>query len=257
MYPHFGNSLYTIAKSLQQISENGVKQADSPLSIITAFSTLGAVFVALFATFWPNIHKHLNRPKLVLEFYNKEPFCRHTVGMADLGNRTITRLNSYFLRIRVRNSGKIMARTCVCKLIAIAHKNLKSLRSDFDPSVLNWVGSDIVVRNLEQGKSSVQFSKKRSVDINTEEYEYVDLLSTNDKSTKFDIQAIDRDIPRGITLDPDKDDYYFLVTAYAENAEPVSKVYKTKVGKTYDDVTMTVANEQERKKFYRLLLSTG
>jgi hypothetical protein len=170
MYQHFGNSLHSIARSLQQISENGIKQSDSPTSVIAAVGTLGAVFAAVFATFWPNIHRFLTRPKLDFGFQNEEPFCRHTFFNLNIGTTTMSRQNSYHIRLRIKNNGKSLAKNCVCKLIAIAHKDLKSLRKDFDPVVLNWVGSDIIVRNLEQvkneAKSSIQFSKKRSVEIN-------------------------------------------------------------------------------------------
>lgn len=244
----------TISGQLNKISEEGLKIQDSLFEKATAIGTLAAVAVALFAVFWPSIIKRWNRPKLTFEFDNAEPFCRHTFGLMDIGTRTTQKLNSYHIRLRVKNKGKSIARKCEGKLIAIAHKDLKTLRQDFDPVILHWVGSDAVVRNLGAGSGSMQFAKTPSIDINAKEYEYLDFLSTHEKTDRFEIQAIDYDIPRGITLDPQKDDYYFLVTIYSENTNPASEVYKTVVGKkAYDDVTVSVATDVEKKKFYKLL----
>lgn len=244
----------TISSQLNKISDEGLRIQGSPFEKATAFGTLTAVAVALFAVFWPSILKRRNRPKLSFELDNTEPFCRHTFGLMDIGTRTTQRLNSYHIRLRVKNKGKSIARRCEGKLIAIAHKDLKTLRQDFDPVVLHWVGSDAVVRNLGVGSRSIQFTKTPSIDINAKEYEYLDFLSTHEKTDRFEIQAIDYDIPRGITLDPQKDDYYFLVTIYSENTDPVSEIYKTTIGKSsYDDITMTVANDTEKKEFYKLL----
>ena len=68
----------TISSQIRKISEDGIKVQDSPFDIATAIGTLGAVAVALLAVFWPSILKRRNRPKLVFEFDNSEPFCRHT-----------------------------------------------------------------------------------------------------------------------------------------------------------------------------------
>lgn len=244
----------TISSQLNKISDDGLRIQDSPFEIATAFGTLAAVVVALFAVLWPSILKRWNRPKLTFEFDNTEPFCRHTFGLMDIGTRTTQQLNSYHIRLRIKNKGKSIARKCEGKLIAIAHKDLKTLRQDFDPVILHWVGSDAVVRNLGVGSRSMQFTKTSSLDINSKEYEYLDFLSTHERTDRFEIQAIDFDIPRGITLDPQKDDYFFLVTIYSENADPVSEVYKTIVGKkSYDDVQVAIANVNEKNKFYKLI----
>ena len=101
------------------------KWQTSPLVVVTALSTLGAVLVALFAVFWPTIQKRRNRPILAFEFDNTEPFCRRTVGLMDLSTRQMQKLNSYHVRLRIRNIGKSIARKCEGKLIAIAHKDLE------------------------------------------------------------------------------------------------------------------------------------
>jgi len=232
----------------------GIKMQNSPFELATAAGTLSAVLVALFAVFWPSILKRWNRPKLVFEFDNKEPFCRRTTGLIDISSGQRVSLNSYHVRLRVKNTGRSMARKCEGKLIAISHKDLNTLRQDFDPVVLHWVGSDTVVRNLGGGASSILYSKTPTTDINAKEYEYLDLISTNQNTDRFEIQAIDYDIPRGITMDPQRDDYFILVTIYAENVDPVSEVFKIVCGSSYDNFKLSIASTRENNKLYKLML---
>jgi len=254
---YISENIASISAQLDIIINDGLKIQDSPYEIATAFGTLGAVVVALFAVFWPSILKHWNRPKLVFEFNNKEPFCRHTVGLLNLSTGETEKRNSYHIRLRIKNKGKSIARRCEGKLIAIAYKDLQNLRKDFDPVVLHWVGSDDVIKNFGMGqdkdKGSIQIIKNSTLDVNSKEYEYLDFLSTNEIIDKLQIEAIDKEMPRGIVVDPERNKYYFLVTVYAENADPISEIYKTDIGKKYDDVFLKVANKSEKDKFYRLL----
>lgn len=245
--------LSTISGRLKQISEEGIKLKESPYEVLIALGTLGAVAVALFAVFWPSIIAWWKKPRLKFEFENKEPFCRHTFGKTSLDTGMTLRVNSYYVRLRIKNIGRSIARRCEGKLVAIAHKDLKSLRQDFDPVVLHWVGSDTFIRNFGGGITSIQQSKNFTIDINSKEYEYLDLISIDENSNHYLIQAIDYDIPRGIVLDPQRDDYYFLVTAYAENSNPISEIYKVIDGQTYDSVKLKVASTKEREEFYALI----
>lgn len=245
--------LATISGILQKVSKQGINTKDSPYEILTSIGTIAAVVVALFAIFLPLIISWLRRPRLQFEFENKEPFCRHTFGLIDLGSGQQVRLNSYYVRLRVKNFGRSITRRCEGKLIAIAHKDLKSLRQDFDPVILHWVGSDIILRNLSANSRSIQHSKTSTVDINSKEYEYLDLISSNERTGRFEIQAIDYDIPRGIVMDPQRDDYFILITLYAENAKPISEIYRITCGSSYDDYKLKVATKQEKQKFYALL----
>ncbi len=227
-----------ISSQLRELSQKGLKIQDSPLDILIAIGTLGAVFVALFATFWPNISRWCKRPLLTFEFENEEPFCRKIPNILDPKTGKISRLNSYYVRLRIKNAGHSIARNCKGKLVVIAHKDLKSLRQDFDPVVLRWVGN---------------YNSSGVLDINSQEYEYLDVFNTNEKSDRFHIAAIDYSIPRGITMDPQRDDYFVLVTVHSENADPISKIYKIISGSNYDDVKLTNASKNEKRKFYKLL----
>lgn len=228
----------TIPGQLKEISRRELKVQESPFEITTAIATLAAVFVALFAVFWPSVVRKWGKPKLVFEFDNKGPYCRKIPNIFDPGTGKITPLNSYYVRLRIRNIGHSIARNCKGKLVAIAHKNLETLRQDFDPVTLRWVGN---------------YNSSGVLDINSQEYEYLDMFSTNEKSDRFHIAATDYSTPRGITMDPQRDDYFILVSVYAENAEPIDRVYKITDGLEYDDVGLSVAKEKEKEKIYKLL----
>lgn len=228
----------TISSQLEKISNQGLKVQDSPVQIAIAIGTLGAIAVALFATFWPNISRWLNRPVLKFQFDNKEPFCRKIPNILDPTTGKVTQLNSYYVRLRVRNIGKSIARNCKGKLIVVAHKDLGTLRQDFDPVILRWVGN---------------YNSTGVLDINSKEYEYLDLFSTNEQSDRFHIAAIDYGIPRGITMDPQRDDYFILVSVYAENADSIEEVYKITNETDYDGVKLTIASIRDREKLYKLL----
>lgn len=238
MESSISKQIATISSQLEDISSQGLRIQDSPFQILTTLGTLGAVFVALFATFWPNIVACWKRPKLVFKFGNDEPFCRRVPNILDPKTGKVSRLNSYYVRLRVKNTGLSIARNCEGKLVVIAHKDLKTLLQDFDPVVLRWVGN---------------YNSSGLLDINSQEYEYLDVFSTNEKSDRLHIAAIDYSIPRGITMDPQRDDYFVLITIHSENADLVSKICKITSGSIYDDVKLTIANRSEQEKFYKLL----
>lgn len=220
---------------------------------LTAVGTLLAVVVALFVAFLPYIIGWLRRPKLILKFKNAEPFCRHTGALIDLGTGNVIPRSSYHVRLRILNEGYLLARTCEVKLVAICDQNITNLRSDFDPVVLHWVGSDNLVTNSGSAGRSIQYSRNPSVNINSREYEYVDFLSTNSGSTVFEIQAIDRDILRGTNLDPQLDAYFFLVSIYSENSSAKSTILKTVLHGGYDNFTVEIASRSESRRFYKLM----
>lgn len=228
----------SISSQLEKISNHGLIIQDTPFEKISAIGTLLAVSVALFAVFWPSILRRLNKPKLIFEFDNKEPYCRRIPNILDPRTGKITQLKSYYVRLRIKNKGRSIARNCKGKLIAIAHKDLGTLRQDFDPVILRWVGN---------------YNSSGVLDINSREYEYLDVFSTNEKSDRFHIAAIDYSIPRGITMNPQRDDYFILVSVYAENAEPIDKVYKITNGARYDDIILSTATEKQTEKTYKLL----
>lgn len=252
--------MYKTSHLLYLIYTNGIKIQDSLFSILGSIGTFAAVIVALLAIFLPIYLKHKSRPILKIEFSNTEPFCRHVSGVVDLISRTGQQKEIYFVRLRIKNRGESLAKGCQGELIAIANKDLKSLRKDFDPVVLNWVGSDKYKRVSSTTSNiitnTIEIEKTPTKDINAQEYQYLDLFSVEKNRSRIDIQAIDRDIPRGIVLDPELDDYFLLVTIYSENAIPESEVFKLTKERGFDTVSLRKSKTNERERFYRLLVNS-
>lgn len=111
---------------------------------LTAIGTVGAVIVALFIAFLSNLLDKYREPKLTIEFENKEPYCRHAKilneNVADMiekaktpqGYANIEPPMRYFLRLRIRNSGKSIAREVEVKLVRILDVDSKKEMSDYD-----------------------------------------------------------------------------------------------------------------------------
>lgn len=224
--------------SLPEVPSIVFKTANPPWDMLTAIGTVGAAVVALFVAFLPDIKGRRNSPRLRFEFENKVPFCRATGGMVDPRTGNITPRNDYFVRLQVKNFGRSVAKSCKGKLVAISHKDLGTLREDIDPVTLSWVG------NVTQAVA---------IDINSKEYEYLDLISTHEQGGTMHIGITDRELPRGITINPDRDDYYLLVTVYSENAEPLSEVFKFTNHEEYNKVSLRCATSEEKVRFFNLL----
>jgi len=221
---------------------------DSWTSVLTAVGTLLAVAVALFLE---PLRNYWQRPQLSIVFRNESPFCRTTSITTNF--RTVTAAESYWIRLRILNKGRSVARKCKVKLVAIAHKDLKTIRQDVDPVVLHWVGSDEVRQAIEESQTIIHYSRREVLDINSEEYEYADLFccEKGERDT-LDIQAIDV-AARGINFSPARDNYYVLLTAYAENAKPVTRIFKVACGKDFTETKLFGTSRREQHAFRRLI----
>lgn len=214
---------------------------DSIWEKFTAIRTIGAVIVALFVAFLPLLLEWRRRPKLKVEFKNSEPFCRHTGGIVQ-SNNTVLKLNSYWLRLMVKNYGKTVAKRCKVKLLAITDEKIQRIRDDFDPTVLRWV------ENVREG---------HGIDIDKHDYEFVNLLSVDQENNIIKIQASDL-TPRGINLNLPLGNYYIVVSVYCENANPRKEVYGfINENDKFDKVKLLPASESNREKIFKLIYSYG
>jgi len=101
---------------------------------IAALATVGAVIVALaLGLGW------FQKPKLEIEFRQAEPYCRKWPATSDKWGGNIWR---YWIRIRVTNTGKGVAKKCKGKLVDIKKikddGNLEEIQP-FDPVILRWI----------------------------------------------------------------------------------------------------------------------
>lgn len=181
------------------------------IELLTAIGIITTAIVAIIVAFIPSIKRWYNRPEFSIEFENDEPFCRVT----DLTDGR----KAYWMRLRVRNVGRSVARSCEGKLVRITDTNTNEDRKDFDPVILRWV-------------STQDYSP---LDINKTEYEYLDLIyrTTNDSRT-ISIPA-NAELPLGVNLRPPLQDYVFHVIIYGENVEPLPKSYHFKKHVMYDE----------------------
>ena len=167
-----------------------------------------------------------SRPKFSVEFSNSPPFCRQTrsipfvqslgesveIPIAQSPGESV-QIPTYWARLKVRNAGRSGARRCLCKLVAVMGPR-GDVDNQFDPTQLHWVGT----RWRE-----VPF---RIIDLDRSDYEYIDLLVTQENNQKIYICSDQfpwsanqqRGMPNA--LGPGK--YILRVTVYGDNVAPKS-----------------------------------
>jgi len=174
-------------------------------SVATAIVVIINVYLIFFQPWW-------KRPKFLIEFEMKRPFCRETMTKVFTSEDGHTA--TYWLRLRVKNSGKSVARRCLGRLIAIMDSEDKII-SDFDPMHLHWVNTDW---------HAIPFLP---IDLSKDEYEYVDTLVTQTGDDKIHLCGDQFEwasySKRGIrnSLEPGK--YVIHVTIYGDNVKPKPK----------------------------------
>lgn len=195
--------------------------SDIPILItdwLMAIGTVATAIVALFVAFLPTLRSWWNEPRFKIEFKNEEPFCRCANLFLEPSVRNVP---AYWIRLRVWNVGRSVARGCEGKLVRITDAETKEDLKDFDPVVLHWVGS----------------TTHGSIDINKKEYEYLDVvyLRSDDlpHDRKVNIYAGGEMLPRGINLTPPLRDYIFHIVIYSENVDPLEKSYYFKSHHAY------------------------
>jgi hypothetical protein len=192
---------------------------------LTAIGTLGAVILAISVLFINAIRRYYRRPVFRISFGNEEPFCRHSLMLATEihEEKQVTKfVHSYWIRLRVENSGRSLARGCEGKLVRIANAANTKARTDFDPVILHWVGST-----------------HNPIDINSTEYEYLDLVYTRDDDPHSFYIAGEERSPRGINLSPPRQDYILSLVIYGENVSPLAKSLYLRNDAVFDRIELT------------------
>ena len=173
---------------------------------------IGTLALASVGFYIEIIKPSWNRPKLSLKFDNKEPYCREaTVKLEQIqppNNITL----AYYIRIRVANIGKSVAKRCVAKLAEVGDDSGKTL-SDYDPWPLHWVSTDW---------HEVPFN---AIDLNQNEYQYFDVSHTIQDKPGLAIICKDNS-PRGINPWFTKGEYILQITLYGDNCKPVTQKYR-------------------------------
>lgn len=181
---------------------------------------VGACTLALaLATIWVTLIKPWwNKPKFSIKFDNCTPYCRETwvKGSSTTDDRTYQQVPAYWIRLKITNSGKSLAKRCVGKLAKVMNESGEEL-SGYDPVQLHWVGTSW---------EDVPF---RYIDLNPSEYEYLDILYTRADSLATALICKDL-LPRGIPNHFKPGKHRLQITIYGDNVDPKSKTYALTFG---------------------------
>ena len=145
-------ALYEVVK--QWLNENA-QWLTSGATLALAIVTFVTLLVTLFVTL---VMPWCRRPKFSVRFDKKD--CR----------KANSPQQSYWLRLRVTNSGRSVARKCVGRIVKFRDKSEE--RTDLDPVMLHWVGTD-------WGKHPPYFT---TIDLNRKEPSLLDVLITKANS---------------------------------------------------------------------------
>lgn len=186
---------------------------------LTAIGTISAVVAALILASLGGLLRKYRKPVLTIEFENKEPFCRHS-PIIEYGKAI-----GYFLRLRIRNTGKSIARECEGKLVRILNADTREERTDFDPTNLLWVGHE----------------RRDAISIHKRAYEYLGIVYVQDNAPKIRISTNEIE-SRGVSFELERSTYILDVVLFGKNTEPVEKFFKLEVGAGflvgYDKITL-------------------
>jgi len=184
---------------------------------VSAIGTVLAVIVAIVLSVSSLIAKRWNKPRFKVEFKNEVPYCRTTQFPSYL---------AYWIRLKVLNVGRSVAKDCEGKLVKIIDAQTKKELRNFDPVVLYWVGATI-------GKP---------LDINKNEFEYLDIIRTQSNApNKFFIRGVglEQDI-RGINPNPERKDYFLHIEIYGANIDPKFVEVELKNHRDFDKIIASI-----------------
>jgi hypothetical protein len=157
----------------------------------------------------------LKKPKFTTKFDNVAPYCI---------KNDKTPPQSYWLRLKVTNSGKAVARNCSGKLVKIIGDAGEI--TNYEPVKLHWVGT--------QWGDMFYF---KTIDLNRGEYDFLDILVT-----RADVQRraflftpdLFGDKPKEIPAEA-----RIQVTIHGDDVKPCSREYSISwVGDKYTDIRL-------------------
>ena len=209
-------------------------------------------FVMAIIIFWIEIIKPWwLKPKILIEFANKEPFCRHATGLVTEGVPDNS-ASQYHIRIRVQNKGRSLAKRLRGKLADLVDETGKSHES-FDPAYLHWTSIEAELAYKEQRRAyhfRLSYDYLEPIDLNPGEWDYLDIFATG-KKLGDEVKISTTQTPRGCMKDFKMSKTkvrYLKITIYGENSEPVTEAYELVWEDTskYDDIKMSRIEEWRR-----------
>ena len=206
--------------SLGSTGTNGVEAVNvSPLWLSAIGTTLLAMMTFVISILIPWWRK----PRFTIKFDNVAPYCMK-------GDEPP---QSYWLRLKVTNSGKSVAKRCIGKIVKFIDTDDKGKlveRTDLDPVMLHWVGTTWGYPPF--------FG---TIDLNREEPALLDVLVTKADSpgkafvfTYGFLQGTPKDILNGTGQ--------IQITIYDDDVKPCSKEYSI----SWDDSNYTSIRLKEK-----------
>jgi len=201
------------------------------VQLAVAIGTVGAVVLVLFLEFF-------KKPKLEIDFEQKEPYCRKTRFLMGAYGAAFSR---YWIRIKVANKGRTVAKNCEAKLVDITEirDNETVHFQPFDPVILRWA-------------SYPEETDLRPTDINKQEYEYLNVIYTVEsgesriqKDAEGQAKICTDARGRGIIDFLPVGKYILTVTIYGENVDPVSKKFRLIWEGKWDEIKMLEVRTEE------------
>jgi len=155
-------------------------------------------FLALILAVITTYHQFFKNPKLRLSFKDEPPYSKYLNNIGISANLAF----NWFIRIKVENQRKALAKNCFGKITEWYTEN--KLVTEFDPVRLHWVS------NLPDDFTPIDLSYK--------EYDYLDLLITDEDNNLLKIYTNTH--PRGIPVTFNlRESHIFKVSVYCENGE--------------------------------------
>ena len=201
-------SLVLVAGGCASATSASDTKADNSSNTVLVqwIAALGSVGVALSILWLEILRPRLRAPRFDITFDNAEPFCQ---------NRFTTYDGQFHLwvRLRVKNKGKSVARNCEGKLTQILDCERRPLMGH-DPAVLHWA---VVLRG-----GSWDY---RPIDINRGEEQYLDVLHVSGADPDTALLALSP-APMTTVQTLSRGTYYLGITIYGDNVAPLSRLYR-------------------------------
>lgn len=132
----------------------------------------GTISMVVLIAYIEIIRRRWGKPKVIIEFDNKAPFCRCATPEGTEESRD-------YVRIKVTNAGKSVAKRVRGKLVGVNTGN-KIIDEFFDPLFLHWTSIE-PIRGLDRLGFQTSTQYLDSVDLNAKEWDYLDVFSTDEK----------------------------------------------------------------------------
>jgi hypothetical protein len=162
----------------------------------------GGIVAALLTLGGREVVSWWRKPRFTIKFDNVSPFCMKNDG---------TTPQSYWLRLKVTNSGKSVAKSCSGKLVKFMGDSGEI--TDYEPVKLHWVGT--------LWGDMFYF---KTIDLNRGEYDFLDVLVTREDYRKRALLftpalfgAEPKELPSGTSR--------IQITIHGDDVQPYAKEY--------------------------------